>query len=197
MNNMQTARVNVQRLTEKLPRNLRTLLALGMFMPRVSPGRLQSRTNIPSDQAFFGTPFLDSPSRNGAVADIRRHSNPPSGTGSVHVPRRTGSLGQNSFRSFISEHAAPAAGAPPTPDDVAEAVKLVEAHLQSDVEVMDAVDVLRDAVGTPVPGGAPVVRTSSSKKASSFFLSKGGKMYAQQAKDRAAQVKQDLQNNTD
>jgi hypothetical protein len=193
-NNMQTARVNVQRLTETLPSNLRTLLSLGMFMPRINPGRTNRRMTLTSDHTSIGTPFADAAPSVDMDNLEARFSNPPSVAGSVVGQRYTASRTRSS-RSFFSEPmAATPASVAPSRDDVAEAVKRVEAHLQSDVEVMDAVDVLRDAVvGAPVPSGS-LVCASTSNKTSSFFLSKGGKIHAQQAKDRAAQVKQDLQN---
>ena len=163
--NAQTARVNAAGLAEKLPPNLRTLLSLGMFMPRVHPGRARAR--LPDSAFSDDAPLGGAPQRSGSRTSVASGS--VSGTNlsrtSVATLAATRSLSMRSNRSVPGEEA------------VEEAYRKVEAHLAADAAVADAVGVLRDAVAAP----QQLRRTASAARAGSMFASRAGRAKRPQA----------------
>ena len=95
VNNAQTAPVNPASLTEKLPKNLRAMLALGMFTPRVHPGRAFPAP-LAADAATAASATAESAAAaSGAVTPVRSGS-----------PRRAAAAGLDTALVSIGGHVA-------------------------------------------------------------------------------------------
>lgn len=167
--NTQTARVNAATLTEQLPSNLRTLVALGLFMPRVHPSRSRTPSALASSSfehaSLPGTPAAAKaatvahpvPAADGLPGTSVSGNVPDSAVASQRSP-------VESMRGGVHSEAATAAS-----DSVAEASAFMEEE------------------GAAVPPLVPFRRTTS-VQSTSFLLAKKGRGQSIHAKDRVAQV---------
>jgi hypothetical protein len=178
--NTQTARVNAATLTEELPSNLRTLVALGLFMPRVHPTRSRTPSNLTSSgfehASFPGTPAaakavdtaLPSPAADGLPGTSIVRNVADDGLASQRSPAQSMRAGVRSETALPTLSTIGSEGMP-------EAARMVE----------------EEAVSVPQHAAACSAlnrRTTSIPSNSSFLLAKMGRGQAMHTKERAAQV---------